>query len=110
MPCSVYCLVSCAEEVQPAIERLSSAGVPNERVTVIFRAGASWLARDATDASFVAPTSVWSGPFASLSVWWALASLGFGAPSEPSAHEKRRSRVVVPSTVFEARRLRGFES
>ncbi|WP_332675163.1 hypothetical protein [Aromatoleum sp.] len=105
MPCSVYCLVSRAEEVQRAMERLAAAGVPNEEVTVIFRAGDSWLARDAREVSFLASPSVWSGPFTSLSLWWALASVGFGAPTT-TAQKKRRSSVVVPSTVFEARRLR----
>lgn len=104
MPCSVYCLVSRAEEVQPAMERLASAGVTHEEVTVIFRAGDSWLARGAHEVSFLASPSVWSGPFTSLSLWWALASVGFGAPA--TAQKKRRSSVVVPSTVFEARRLR----
>ena len=106
MPCSVYCLVSHAEEVQPAMERLAAAGVPNEEVTVIFRAGESWLARDANEVSFLASPSVWSGPFTSLSLWWALASVGFGAPTAATPQKKRRPSVVVPSTVFEARRLR----
>lgn len=106
MPCSVYCLVSRAEEVQPAMERLASAGVSNDEVTVIFRAGDSWVARDAHEVSFLASPSVWSGPFTSLSLWWALASVGFGAQTPATPQKKRRSSVVVPSGVFEARRLR----
>lgn len=106
MPCTVYCLVSRAEDVQPAMERLTLAGVANDDVTVVFRAGTSWVARDAGEVSFLASPSVWSGPFGSLSLWWALASLGFGAPSQPGEQKNRRSRVVVPSAVFESRLLR----
>lgn len=106
MPCSVYCLVSRAEEVQPAMERLAAAGITNDEVSVIFRAGDSWVAREAREVSFLSSPSVWSGPFTSLSLWWALAAVGFGAPTSESAQKKRRPSVVVPSTVFTARRLR----
>jgi hypothetical protein len=104
MPCSIYCLITRYEDIHPAMERVASAGVPKETVTVVFRAGGSWLARKGDDVSELAPPLFWNPPLASLSLWWTLATLGFGAPAEAEASPQRRVRVVVPSTVFEARR------
>lgn len=105
MPCSIYCLVTRFEDVQPAIEKLTSAGVPSDAVTVVFRAGEAWLSRSAGEVSSIAHRTLWNVPFASMSLWWSLATLGFGAPpSEASRPKPGAARVVVPPAVFEARR------
>lgn len=105
MPCSVYCLVTRFEDVQPAMEKVASAGVPDEAVTMIFRAGDAWLSRSADEVSSSAHHTLWNVPFASMSLWWSLVTLDFGARSRgPSVPQGGEPRVVVPPAVFEARR------
>lgn len=108
MHCSIYCLISNLEELQPTMARMTDAGVPSEVVTMVFHSGGYWLSRKADDTLELGP-SVWEAPFVSMALWWELATLGLtgsGAETSPRRNRNSSPAVVVPLTVFEERRLR----
>lgn len=108
MHCSIYCLISRLEELQPTMARMTDAGVPSEAVTMVFHSGGYWLSRKAEDTLDMGP-SVWEAPFVSMALWWELATLGLTgnqAETFPQRNRNASPAVVVPLTVFEERRLR----
>lgn len=106
MSCTVYCLVFRLEQVQPLMERMTDAGVPTEDVTMVFRSGEYWLAREAEDLPDSA-TTLWDAPFVSLALWWELAAVGLSGGSSRRAPAGGAPRpvelVVVPPRVFTSR-------
>ncbi len=108
MHCSIYCLISRLEELQPTMARMTDAGVSSEDLTMVFHSGGYWLSRKAEDTLDMGP-SMWDAPFISMALWWELATLGLTG-SRPEAPSRRRCNaspaVVVPLNIFEERRLR----
>ena len=115
MNCSIYCLVSRLEQVQPLMARLKDAGVPNQHVTMVFRSGDYWLLQRA-DEMHEHGASMWDAPFVSMALWWELAAVGLSSTQGAAAAEAAEAaaegdalpaeQVVVPAGVFTSR-LRG---
>lgn len=107
MNCSIFCLVSRLDQVQPLMARMTDAGVPSEHVTMVFRSGDCWLSRKAHEMPEVA-ASMWEAPFVSLALWWELAAVGLSATQGAAPDEgerQHRAGQIVPPYVFTSKLL-----
>lgn len=94
MHCTVHCLVSAEDELQPLMERIAAAGIANDAVQIVWRPPAESAAAQVSRAAM----SAW-GVFLVPAVWWWFlgnaAWFAGGAAEVPGYRPPQRRRALA---------------